>query len=101
MKTEPTSVVALRISDAPALDPILVLMQDIGPGQGRLIIECYSVAWATYWGGMGDRSVKEFVRSCDSDYIANRMWPPKQRRTKADYAYLMHIVDAVKAAIAL
>lgn len=101
MKTEPTSLVALRITEAPALDPIIVIFQDIGPGQGRLIVECFGSAWATYWGGMGDRTVKEFIRSCNSDYIANRLWPEKQRRTKAGYAYLMRIVDAVRAAIAL
>lgn len=101
MKTEPVAFVAIRITEAPALDPILAIFQDINPGEGRLIVECFGLSWSTYWGGMGDRTVKEFIRSCNSDYIANRMWPPKQRRTKHDYAYLMRIVDAVKAAVEL
>jgi hypothetical protein len=101
MKTEPASFVALRITEAPGLDPILVLFQDISPGQGRLIVECFGQAWSTYWGAMDDRTVKDFVRSCDTDYIANRLWPERQRRTKHEYAYLTRITEAVKAAVAL
>lgn len=92
-------VQAMRIFDAPKLDPIFVVLHDTGPGTGRLLVECYSTAWATYWGGMGDLRLREFITCCDPDYLANRLFPAKQRRTKADYDYLTRIVHAVQAAL--
>lgn len=99
MRIEPIQVEALQIFDAPKLDPIQVILHSTGQGSGRMVIECWGNAWAAYWGAMGNSTLRQFVTSAEADYIANKMWPVKQRRTKADYAYLVRIVEAVQEAL--
>lgn len=72
MKIERSKVSILRISQVPGLDPIRVTLDDIGPGQGRINIECWGKAWASYWGGMGSRSISEFFRDCTNEYLIGR-----------------------------
>jgi hypothetical protein len=100
MRTEQINVEAFTIHDAKALDPIRVIMQDIGPRQGRLIVECFGQAWSAYWGGMGDRTLREFLISCNASYIANKLTPP-YRLKKSDEAYLMRVVEAVHMALCM
>lgn len=69
-------------------------MQDIEPGKGRLIIECFGAAWSAYWGAMGSRTLAELVRMADADYIANGLTDGRVKAREA--AYLMRIVKAVK-----
>lgn len=85
---------AIRLSDLPGLDPVTVITRDIGPGQGSILVECYGQAWSAYWGGMGPRTVRQFVASCDDDYIVDRM-QSGQKATKAQRAYLSRIIKAV------
>jgi hypothetical protein len=89
------------VSQLRTLDPITVLLQEFGGGKGRIVLECYGLAWTTYFGAMGSETLREFVTTCSADYLANRMWPAKQRRTKADYGYLLRIVEAVQEALKL
>lgn len=63
----------LRISDVDGLDPIDVVLQDYGPGKGEISIACYGKAWTAYWGGMGGRTIAEFLCSCDEHYIAGKL----------------------------
>lgn len=102
MRVEPvTNVKAFVIYEGPRLDPVTVILQDYGVGAGRLIVECYGEAWSTYWGGMGNKRIDGFIRTCSTDYIANRLWPSSRKRLKKDpqYAYLTRVVDAVQAAM--
>ena len=74
MKITRSAVTKLTITDVPKLDPISVILEDIEPGRGKVVIECYGQAWSGYWGSMGeDTSVADFLRQCDTDYIANRI----------------------------
>lgn len=91
------AITAFTILDAPQLDPITVILQDDGPGRGRIIIECWGKAWSAYWGAMGTRTLKEFVLSCDRAYIETKLSP--ERLKKADAAYLKRIVAAVLEAL--
>ena len=63
----------LEISEVQNLDPIRVTMEDIEPRKGRINIECYGKAWASYWGAMGDRTIAEFFCSCDEHYLAKNL----------------------------
>jgi hypothetical protein len=90
-------VAAFTVLEAKALDPITVVLQDVAPGKGRLIIECYGRAWTAFWGAMGDSCIEEFVLDVNAEYIANRMGIPKE--TKSDKAYLLRIVQSVQAAL--
>jgi hypothetical protein len=70
MKIEKTLVTKLVIKDLARLDPITVILEDIGPRQGKAIISCYNESWTSYWGGMGERSIAQFICSCDEHYLA-------------------------------
>lgn len=101
MKTvELTSYQAYEIPDADGLDSIRFMLQDVGPGAGRLLVECYGEAWATYWGGMGQRTIREFLSTCSGvDYVVNCLLSPRKNRSKATEVYLSKIVAAVLTAI--
>lgn len=99
MRIEPLTVEAFTVHDAPAVDPVTVILRDIGEGKGRLIIECYCESWAGYWGAMGDRSLTKFLMDCDADYIANRIYPGGLSRGTRRYEYLLRIVTAMKEAL--
>lgn len=98
MRIEIEQAEVFRVFELERVDPILVVLQDFG-GKGRITIECYGLAWSTWFGALGDYNLRRFLAGCDADYLANRMWPAKQRRTKHDYAYLVRIVDDVLTAI--
>lgn len=72
MKIESKLVTQLTITDVKNLDPIRVFMEDLGPNQGRLIIECYGKSWSTYWGSMGG-TLAEFIRDVNVGYIVGKI----------------------------
>jgi hypothetical protein len=99
VRIEPQTVKAFRIYDAPKLDPISVVMQDLGAGVGRLFIECYGDAWSGYWGATGERNIEQFVLGCSADYIAGKMLGSQHKRSKQSQAYILRIVEAVQTAL--
>ncbi|MBJ2139861.1 hypothetical protein JC796_03885 [Delftia acidovorans] len=56
-------------------DPIRVTLDDIEPGRGRITVECYGRAWASYWGAMGDQGIAQFFASCDNHYLIGNLAP--------------------------
>lgn len=84
MKITRSQVTKLTITDVPRLDPITVFAEDLGPRQGKVVIECYGKSWSAYWGGMGDQTVTEFFASCSPDYIANKMTEEREEITDAE-----------------
>lgn len=73
MKIIESTTVKLTLSDLDRLDPVTIFLEDFSIGQGRITIVCYGKAWSSYWGGMGNRSLIEFVLSCDEHYIAKNL----------------------------
>jgi hypothetical protein len=73
MKVTATTVTKLVISEVVHLDPITVILEDIRPGQGKIIIECYGESWSAGWGDMGDRSLSDFIQSSDDDYLITNL----------------------------
>lgn len=101
MKVTPIVVISLEITEVPGLDPIRVLLQDLGPNQGRLIIECYGQAWSCSWMAMGS-DIRSFVTSVDPDYIASKLAGNSARKlAKKDISYLLRVVKAVREALRL
>lgn len=98
MRIEPIESTVLRIFDAPALDPITVVLIDYGGGRGKLIVEVFGSAWSGYWGAMGG-PLLEFLCSCSADYIAGKMTPNDRRVPKREVRYLLYIIEAVLAAL--
>lgn len=99
MTTTETKLDALVIEGAPALDPITVVFHDTGPSSGGIIVQCYGKAWSAYWGGMGGKPVRDFIISCDADYLASKLWPRDQKLTLAGEAYLTRIATAIIASL--
>lgn len=95
----PIQFSGLRIN-VEKLDPVTVLLYDIAPGQGRIIIEVWGRAWAMTWGGMGDRSIRAFFLSCDDEYLVNKLTcysiPILKKARKNEDEYLGRIVRAVR-----
>lgn len=71
MKVQTSTAVKLIISEVPRLDPITVFLEDLAPREGKATISCYNQSWSAWWGGMGDRSIKDFILACDEHYLAN------------------------------
>ncbi|WP_237142937.1 MULTISPECIES: hypothetical protein [Pseudomonas] len=84
LKVERSTVTKLVITGALRLDPITVFLEDFGrrdcptesnpnyqTAQGKITINCWDKSWNAYWGGMGPRTVAEFVADCGWDYVLN------------------------------
>jgi len=81
LQIERTQVTKLVITGAEALDPISVILEDLGSSthksedgdrisrQGKVIIECYGESWSAYWGGMGNRTVEQFITGESVEYV--------------------------------
>ena len=79
------------------LDPILVLLYDLRPGEGRIIIECCGEAMSAYWPAMGNANIRKFVRDVDPDYLSGRLISPITPKSRI--RYLRRVVSAVQTAI--
>jgi hypothetical protein len=99
MKITPLQLIAYEVTPPPSfrLDPIRVILHDLGPGQGRVSLEVWGRSWAAYWGGMGDLTIKDFFCSCGSDYLIEKL--QSGRITKRDEDYLTRIIKAVQEAL--
>ena len=97
-----SSVTKLYLTGLQSLDPIGVYLEDVGRGQGRITITCYDRAWTAYWGGMGDKSVSHFVRSCGVDYLVGSLFPRiklAKKLERQEKEYLGRILRAVQAGL--
>jgi hypothetical protein len=73
MNIEESQVTKLLLTNIKDLDAITVTLEDLGPRQGKINIDCYGQAWSAYWGGMGSRNIREFFCSCDEHYLAKNL----------------------------
>jgi hypothetical protein len=87
-------VTLIEISNVPTLDPIDVYFKDCESGKGHITITCYGLAWTSYFGAMGNRTIRQFVSDASVDYLTNKMSMPKSK--KRDVVYLARIISAVK-----
>lgn len=77
------------------LDPVYAYFDDIGPGQGRVILVCWDMAYTAYWGAIGERTVKEFFAGCGVDYIMGNLMGRHYKQGAVDQGYLKKIVQSV------
>jgi hypothetical protein len=86
MKVARSTIERLKISET-KLDPISVYLEDLGPGRGKITIECFGKSWSASWPAMGkDNTVSDFVSSCDHEYLIGCFGGPKS-----------HIIDNDKS----
>jgi hypothetical protein len=70
MIIEKEMIQKITIKDVAGIDIISLYLEDQGIGRGKAIITCWENSWTAYWGGMGNRTISEFILSCDNHYLA-------------------------------
>ena len=60
---------AYFLTDIDRLDPVTVYVTNSEAGRGKIVIECFGSAWAGYWGGMGVKTVQQFLLCSDNEYL--------------------------------
>lgn len=82
------------------LDPVRVIIENLEPGKGRIIIVCYDAAWVGFWGAMGGRTVEQFILSCDAGYLSSCLGCSSVlSRSKQNAVYLVRVITAVQEAL--
>lgn len=74
-----SKVTKLVLTDLDRLDPVTVILEDLGKTQGKVTIDCYGKAWTNYWGSMGDGGIAVFMNGADTSYIAGKLFGGDER----------------------
>lgn len=70
MKIEESAVSKIMITGVEGLDPIAVMTENFGPGQGKITITCFGEAWSHYWSHMGEKTtLEDFFLQASRDYL--------------------------------
>ncbi len=70
MKVTKSLVESILVEDIPRLDPVTILVNNLGEGKAEVTIKCYDKSWTASWGSMGG-SVEEFFSRTNVDYLVN------------------------------
>lgn len=70
MKVTKSLVESILVEDIPRLDPITIMVNNLGEGQAEVTIKCYDKSWTAYWGSMGG-TVEEFFSRTNVGYLVN------------------------------
>tara|TARA_R100000541_G_C1897352_1_gene83929 strand:- start:3415 stop:4038 length:624 start_codon:yes stop_codon:yes gene_type:complete len=70
MKVTKSLVESILVEDIPRLDPVTILVNNLGEGRAEVTIKCYDKSWTAYWGSMGG-SVEEFFSRVNVGYLVN------------------------------
>lgn len=70
MKVTKSLVESILVEDIPSLDPVTILVNNLGEGQAEVTIKCYDKSWTSYWGSMGG-TVEDFFSRVNIDYLVN------------------------------
>lgn len=64
----------VRIEGVGRLDPIDLVMEDIAPHKGKVIIRCGDESWTGSWTGMpGDDDISAFMKTAPAEYLVDRL----------------------------
>jgi len=73
MQISKTQVTKLRLTELDSLDPVEVIVDDLGPEQGKITITCFGKSWTAYWGAMGQGGLAKFFCRCDEEYLVDNL----------------------------
>lgn len=74
MKITESTAKKITLTELGNLDLVNVYLEDFGPGQGRITIECFGDAWSYYWGHMGPgHDLSSFFRKAETDYLGSKL----------------------------
>lgn len=75
MKVTQSQVQKIRIEGiekSHRLDPIEVIIENYGSGQGKILISCWGESWTGFWGSMGG-TIEQFFQHVSNDYLIEKM----------------------------
>jgi len=84
MKVATSSVVKHVLTELEGLDPVSVTLEDLHRGVGKITIDCYGKAWTAFFGSIGDQTIRSFINSCDTHYLAGKLSTVEGRITDFD-----------------
>lgn len=100
MRAETVNIECFRFYGVPGIvDPVTVILEDMAPGAGRVIVECYGSAWSGYWGAMGNMRVREFFCDCGPDYLCSRMAPQSGQGSRSTQKWRQQVIEAAQAGL--
>lgn len=74
MKISTSQVTKLAITDLANMDPISVMVEDFGPGAGKITITSAGEAWSSYWSHMGEQhTLRSFFLKCNTPYLVGKL----------------------------
>ena len=85
MNITESTIQKLVIRDIPSLDPVIVLIDDMGVGRGSITLCCYGKAWTMYGGALGDQTIVEFFCTAHDDYLAGKLSSIEKRIIDYDH----------------
>lgn len=82
------------------LDERNVILENLGKGQGRIIIvDFYYGNYSYYWGGMGSDSIQDFIISIEDSYFVDKLLGHKDYRVYDHKKTMKRIREAISEII--
>jgi hypothetical protein len=78
--------------------PVTVLIHQLTPTSGTLLIGTADRAWFAWW-GMLEESITAFLCRHEPPVLLNALWPEKRDRTRPEVASLYRILRAIQQRI--
>lgn len=96
MKVTQSQVQKIRIEgieQSHSLDPIEVIIENYGGGQGKILISCWGESWTGFWGSMGG-TIEQFFQHVSNDYLIEKMsnYRATEPDLEGDCNYLLKLV---------
>ena len=95
MKITKINVEQFTISDIKDLDPVHVIMEDIAPSHGKILIQYCDKAWSSEWSAMSGQTIKQFFCTCDNHYLAKNLAPHMHSTVLDEDAVPMHAKNKI------
>lgn len=80
-----------------SLDPVLVVLRDIPPSAGQLVVTCWGRSWSASWNAMGQQTVAQFVAHSPPEYLVEKL--SRDNLRDSEEKYLGRIVAATQAGV--
>lgn len=94
MKVEASTIQKIEIAEVEALDPVTVILEDLGRYRGRVTVTCFGRSWTHQWNNTGANSIAEFVAWQNAEHLASAL-APMMRPTCYDEAALVAYAKSV------
>lgn len=103
MTANDVKATVFEVKGIDGIDPVRVVIIDYELGSGRIMFDCYGMAWSCYWGAMADRTMAQFFEQASTGYLVGKLFCYERNMSKKsrvhEEKYLTRIVDSIKQAL--